>query len=193
MHLWKHRFRGKALVVAMTMASCQAFLLLGFDQGACRQIIYFEKCVANIDKGVMSGIVGADNRFGRDFNNPDTAMQGNITALYDIGCVVGSIVCYFIGERYGRRSMLMTGGTIMIIGTAILASSFTVAQLIAGRIITGVGNGMNSSTAPIYQSECAPASIRGALLTLQGTVTILGVVIAYWYEPFPRSMISALM
>jgi hypothetical protein len=50
----------------------------------------------------MSGIIGAQNRFGRDFNNPDAAMQGNITALYDIGCVVGSIVCYFIGEWFGR-------------------------------------------------------------------------------------------
>lgn len=129
----------------------------------------------------MAGIIGAENRFGRDFNNPDAAMQGNITALYDIGCVVGSIVCYFIGERYGRRTMLIAGGSIMIIGTIILASSYTVAQLIAGRIITGIGNGMNSSTAPVYQSECSPAAYRGALLTLQGTVTILGVVIAYWY------------
>lgn len=128
----------------------------------------------------MSGIIGADNRFGRDFNNPDPAMQGNITALYDIGCVVGSIISYYIGEKLGRRMMLILGGSIMIIGTVILASSYTVAQLIAGRIITGIGNGMNSSTAPVYQSECSPASTRGALLTLQGTVTILGVVIAYW-------------
>ena len=89
----------------------------------------------------MAGIIGAENRFGRDFNNPDPAMQGNITALYDIGCVVGSIVCYFVGERLGRRTMLMMGGMIMIVGAAILASSYTVAQLIAGRIITGIGNG----------------------------------------------------
>ena len=81
----------------------------------------------------------------------------------------------------GRRMMLMLGGFIMVIGTIILATSDTVAQLIVGRIVTGVGNGMNSSTAPVYQSECSPASYRGALLTLQGTVTILGVVIAYWY------------
>ncbi|PLN79950.1 general substrate transporter [Aspergillus taichungensis] len=164
MHLWRHQFRGKALVAAITMASCQAFLLLGFDQG------------------VMAGIVGAENRFGQDFNNPDPAMQGNITALYDIGCVVGSIVCFFVGERYGRRSMLMAGGSIMVVGTVILASSDTVAQLITGRIVTGIGNGMNSSTAPVYQSECSPASCRGALLTTQGTVTILGVVIAYWMD-----------
>ncbi|KAL2833959.1 general substrate transporter [Aspergillus pseudoustus] len=164
MHLWKHDFRGKALVFAIAAASCQAFLLLGFDQG------------------VMAGIIGAENRFGRDFNNPDAEMQGNITALYDIGCVVGSIVCYFVGERFGRRTMLINGGGIMIIGSVILATSETVAQLIVGRIVTGIGNGMNSSTAPVYQSECAPARYRGALLTLQGTFTILGVVIAYWMD-----------
>ncbi|KAL4791318.1 general substrate transporter [Aspergillus venezuelensis] len=164
MRLWKHDFRGRTLVMAIAAASCQAFLLLGFDQG------------------VMAGIIGADNRFGRDFNNPDADMQGNITALYDIGCVLGSIVCYFIGERFGRRTMLINGGGIMIIGAIILATSTTIAQLIVGRIVTGIGNGMNSSTAPVYQSECAPARYRGALLTLQGTVTILGVVIAYWMD-----------
>ncbi|KAF1947394.1 general substrate transporter [Clathrospora elynae] len=165
MVLWKHNFRGKTLVFAVTAAACQAFLLLGFDQG------------------VMAGIIGvSDNPFGRFFNSPNPDMQGNITALYDIGCVVGSIACYFFGERFGRRTMLMAGGSIMVVGAIILGSSYSVAQLIAGRIITGIGNGMNSSTAPVYLTECAPASYRGALLTLQGTVTILGVVIAYWMD-----------
>jgi MFS family permease len=100
--------------------SNQAFLLLGYDQG------------------VMSGLVGADNRFGRDFGHPDANLQGDIVALYDIGCIIGSILVFFIGERYGRRWMLMAGGIIMIIGTIILASSNTVAQLIVGRIVTGV-------------------------------------------------------
>lgn len=89
-------------------------------------------------KGVMSGLVGADNRFGRDFNNPDAALQGDIVALYDIGCIIGSILVFCIGEKFGRRWMLMGGGTIMILGTIILASSTTVAQLIVGRIVTGV-------------------------------------------------------
>ncbi|KIX02623.1 uncharacterized protein Z518_08565 [Rhinocladiella mackenziei CBS 650.93] len=164
MQLWKHSFTGKTLVFAVTAASCQAFLLLGYDQG------------------VMGGIIGANNKFGVDFNHPDADMQGNITALYDIGCVVGSIITYFIGERMGRRTLLILGGSIMIIGTAILASSYTIAQLIVGRIVTGIGNGMNSSTAPVYLSECSPASHRGLLNTFQGTVTILGVVISYWLD-----------
>ncbi|KIW81276.1 hypothetical protein Z517_04301 [Fonsecaea pedrosoi CBS 271.37] len=164
MRLWRHSFIGKTLVFAVTAASCQAFLLLGYDQG------------------VMGGIIGADNKFGVDFNHPDADMQGNITALYDIGCVVGSLITYFIGERLGRRTLLIMGGSIMILGTAVLASSTTIAQLIVGRIVTGVGNGMNSSTAPVFLSECSPASHRGLLNTLQGTVTILGVVIAYWLD-----------
>ncbi|EXJ53631.1 uncharacterized protein A1O5_13082 [Cladophialophora psammophila CBS 110553] len=131
MRLWKHGFTGKTLVFAVTAASCQAFLLLGYDQ---------------------------------------------------VGCVVGSLITYFIGERLGRRTLLIMGGSIMIVGTAILASSITIAQLIVGRIVTGVGNGMNSSTAPVFLSECSPASHRGLLNTLQGTVTILGVVIAYWLD-----------
>ncbi|KAH8686225.1 hypothetical protein BGZ61DRAFT_494969 [Ilyonectria robusta] len=125
----------ETLVLAITLASCQAFLFLGFDQG------------------VMAGLIGAENRFERDFNHPDADMQGNITALYDIG-------------RFGRRTMLIAGRSIMIVGAAILASSYTVAQLIVGRIVTGIGNGMNSSTAPVYQRECSSAAIRGALLTL---------------------------
>lgn len=64
--MWKHDFRGRALVLAVTACSCQAFLLLGYDQG------------------VMSGIVGADNRFARDFNQPDAGLQGDIVALYDV-------------------------------------------------------------------------------------------------------------
>lgn len=62
-------------------------------------------------------------------------MQGNITALYDIGCVVGSIITYYVGERLGRRTMLMSGGAIMIIGAIILATSETIAQLIVGMML----------------------------------------------------------
>ena len=68
----------------------------------------------------------------------------------------------------------------MIVGTAILASSYSIAQLLVGRIVTGIGNGINSSTAPVFQAECSSASFRGAFLTSQGTVTILRVLIAYW-------------
>jgi MFS family permease len=88
----------------------------------------------------MANFIGADNRFGKDFGHPGPNMQGNIVALYDIGCVIGAITTYIVGERLGRRTMLILGGSIMILGTATLASSFSVAQLIVECIVTGIGN-----------------------------------------------------
>lgn len=32
----------------------------------------------------MSGIIGADNRFAKDFGYPDTTTQGTIVAIYDV-------------------------------------------------------------------------------------------------------------
>lgn len=78
--------------------------------------------------------------------------------------------------------MILAGGTIMVIGTILLGSSRTLAQLLIGRIVTGVGNGFNSATIPMYQSELCPPASRGKLLSMQGTITILGLCIAYWLD-----------
>ncbi|TVY57074.1 Sugar transporter STL1 [Lachnellula cervina] len=163
--------RGRTLNWAITAASCQGFLLLGYDQG------------------VMSGLIGADNQFGRDFNSPDPKMQGIIVSIYDIGCAAGCLFAFFFGERFGRKSMILAGGVTMVIGTVLLGSSTTLAQLLVGRIVTGVGNGFNSSTIPMYQSEMCKPKNRGILLCMQGTITIVGLCIAYWLD-FGLSFVS---
>ncbi|CAG9991117.1 unnamed protein product [Clonostachys byssicola] len=133
------------------------------------------------DQGVMSGIIGADNAFGRYFNSPDANAQGNITALFDrdeqIGAVVGAILSFNIGEILGRRRMIMLAGSVLIIGTVILASSTIVGQLISGRIITGVGMGINCATSPVYLGECCPPKNRGAILSIQGLISIAGMLL----------------
>ncbi|KAF9078288.1 general substrate transporter [Rhodocollybia butyracea] len=129
-------------------------------------------------QGVMSGIIGANNQFGHDFGDPDATTQG----LIDIGSAIGSLMVFFWGESIGRKRMIMMGATIMLIGTAILTSSTTRAQLYVGRIITGIGNGFNSSSIPVYQSETCGGAIRGAMVSLNSTITIVGLVIAYWLD-----------
>ncbi|QRW15807.1 Sugar (and other) transporter [Rhizoctonia solani] len=155
---------GDWLVWAITACCCQGFLLLGYDQG------------------VMSGIVGAENQFGRDFDSPSPTAQGTIVAIYDIGCAVGSLVCFMFGQKLGRRRMIMLGASTMLVGTAILTSATTRAQLIVGRVVTGIGNGFNSSSIPVYQSETCEGRMRGALVCLNSTITILGLVIAYFLD-----------
>lgn len=38
-------------------------------------------------RGVMSGIIGAENQFGQDFNSPNEDMQGIIVSIYDVCCI----------------------------------------------------------------------------------------------------------
>jgi MFS family permease len=47
--------------------------------------------------------------------------------------------------------MIIAGGSTMIVGTIILGSSNTLAQLLVGRIVTGIGNGFNSK---LFQLSC---------------------------------------
>ncbi|KAI9660042.1 MAG: hypothetical protein M1821_001394 [Bathelium mastoideum] len=130
----------------------------------------------------MSGIIGANNQFGHDFHNPDANMQGIIVSIYDIGCAAGCLTSLFFGERMGRKRMIVAGASTMVLGTILLASSTTIAQLLVGRIVTGLGNGFNSSNIPVYQSELCDPRIRGKLVSAQGTVTIVGLCIAYWMD-----------
>ncbi|KEF52075.1 uncharacterized protein A1O9_11701 [Exophiala aquamarina CBS 119918] len=130
----------------------------------------------------MSGIIGANNVFGRQFGHPDANMQGIIVSIYDIGCAAGCLAAFMWGEHFGRKRMLLAGGSIMIIGTIILGSSYHTSQFLVGRIVTGFGNGINSSTAPPYQSEMANPKNRGALVCAQSMLTIVGLCIAYWLD-----------
>jgi MFS family permease len=56
----------------------------------------------------------------------------------------------------------------MLVGATIQTASFGLAQLIVGRIVTSVGNGMNTSTIPVWQSEMAPPKVRGFLVLFEG-------------------------
>lgn len=66
-------------------------------------------------------------------------------ALQEIGCLFGALANLWLGDRLGRRKTIFIGGSIMIVGAILQTTSFTYAQMIVARIITGLGNGLNVS------------------------------------------------
>jgi sugar porter (SP) family MFS transporter len=78
----------------------------------------------------------------------------------------------------------MAGGTILILGVIIQVTSqyhsMPLVQFIVGRVITGVGNGMNTATIPTYQAECSKTTNRGLLICIEGGVIAFGTMVAYW-------------
>lgn len=81
--------------------------------------------------------------------------QGIAVASYNLGCFFGAMITVFIGNPLGRKRVIMLGTSIMVVGAILQASATTLEQFIIGRVITGLGNGGNTSTvrlsSPIFQ------------------------------------------
>ncbi|KAK8022653.1 general substrate transporter [Apiospora rasikravindrae] len=155
-------------IMVSTIATC-GFLLFGYDQG------------------VMSGIISApafNNMFEATRHN--ATMQGFVTAIYEIGCLLGAMFMLAFGDLLGRRKGIILGGIVMIIGVVIQVTAVSgaapLAQFIVGRVVTGVGNGLNTSTIPTYQAECSKTTNRGLLICIEGGIIAFGTLIAYWVD-----------
>lgn len=80
----------------------------------------------------------------------------------------------------GRKKTMMLGAFINIIGSLIQASSFSLGQLIVGRLVSGLGFGAITATGPNWQSECSKAEHRGSVVLLEGLFISAGLALAGW-------------
>ena len=80
----------------------------------------------------------------------------------------------------GRKKTILVGTTIMTIGAILQISAYSVAQMIAGRIIAGIGNGINTATAPVWQTETSTIKWRGKLVVIELIMNIGGFSLSNW-------------
>lgn len=102
--------------------------------------------------GVFGGILENEDWL-KQFNNPGDTLTGFITASYNLGCLLGCFSNFFVGERLGRRRTIWLAMGWIIVGAALQASAYTRAHLIVGRIVTGLGTGLKTSTVPMYANS----------------------------------------
>ncbi|KAK6410539.1 hypothetical protein LTR95_018196 [Oleoguttula sp. CCFEE 5521] len=74
----------------------------------------------------------------------------------------------------------MLGSTIIAIGAIIQTACWSVPQMYVGRIVAGLGTGMNTATAGVWQSETSKMSSRGKLVIIQMANCITGFSISNW-------------
>lgn len=68
----------------------------------------------------------------------------------------------------------------MATGALLQCTAYSLPHFIVGRIVTGVGNGMNTSTVPTWQSESAKAHDRGKMVMIEGMLITGGITLSYW-------------
>ncbi|CRL21187.1 Sugar/inositol transporter [Penicillium camemberti] len=167
--MWKSEkpyfgLRGGWLTFWITLACGADMTLYGYDQGV------FSGVIISHDFLRLHNLEGPTN----------TTLLGTVTAIYDVGCCLGSLLAYWLGEQLGRRNTVLVGTTIMSIGALLQASSYSLGQMMTGRIIAGIGNGLNTSTAPIWQVETSKVEWRGKLVILENCLVLVGFSLANW-------------
>ncbi|KAI9930832.1 hypothetical protein MW887_011590 [Aspergillus wentii] len=155
---------GGWLVVWITIACATDMTLFGYDQGVFSGVVVTEDFLQVHD---LEG-------------NGKTQVLSTVTAIYDVGCFFGAIMAFTFGERFGRKHSIIAGTAIMAIGCVLQATSFSLAQMFVGRIVLGLGNGINTATAPIWQTETAPPQWRGKLVILEMVMNIAGFTLVNW-------------
>ena len=48
-----------------------------------------------------------------------TSLLGTATSIYDVGCFVGAIMAFSLGEILGRKKTVFLGTTVMAVGTVL--------------------------------------------------------------------------
>lgn len=143
------------------------------------------------DSGVINGTVDG---LQQAFNSQSVGTGFNVASML-LGCAVGAFFAGWLGDKYGRRKMLLVAAIFFILSAWGSGAATSSAMFVTFRILGGLAVGAASVMTPAYISEIAPSKIRGKLATLQQIAIICGLFIAfvsnYWIATTAGSSTTA--
>jgi MFS transporter, SP family, galactose:H+ symporter len=152
------------------------------DRAPGRRFVYLAAAFAGLggllfgyDTGVISG---AALFLKNDFALSDFALSVIVSGVL-AGAATGALAGGRLADIFGRRTLLIATAAIFAAGAIICAAASSLAILIAGRIIVGLGIGLSSGTVPVYISEVSPPDARGWTVSLFQLAITIGILLAY--------------
>ncbi|KAG9242174.1 putative sugar transporter [Calycina marina] len=164
-----------------------------WQQSKEMKIILLTCCVAAIAQGWdQASITGANLLWPADMGlevnlaHPEKGLKtgdvwkfGGVNAItYFAASSLGAWISDPLNEYlYGRRGALFVAGIFSFVGVIGCAFCHSWHTLFVCRALVGIGMGAKASVVPIFESEIAPARIRGKLLVSWQTFTALGIAL----------------
>lgn len=156
-------------------------------RGKIKPIVYFVGFTAalagllfGLDVGVISG---ANESIQRDFGISDARIEHIVSALL-WGAVLGVLLSGLFSTRLGRRGTILVSALVFAAGSLFCAAAPGPNTLVAARFFLGIAVGMASFVAPLYLSEIAPQSVRGAMISMYQLMITIGIVMAFLSDTF---------
>lgn len=102
-----------------------------------------------------------------------------IGSFLAVGAFVGALPAGILAERIGRKYATITIGIPYLISWALLAFASNVGMLYTGRVFAGIATGASCVVAPMFISEIAETSLRGALGAFFQLFLTVGILFIY--------------
>ncbi|MDF7673619.1 sugar porter family MFS transporter [Acetobacteraceae bacterium ESL0709] len=136
--------------------------------------------LTGLDIGIISGVLGP---FGSEFHASTIQLEWVVGGML-AGDAVGATFGGFFTQYLGRKATLILAAALFFIGASGCAMSGSTSAMIAFRVVVGVGLGLCDLTGPLYLSEIATTSQRGAMGSLYQLLKTVGIFLAFVSNSF---------
>lgn len=147
---------------------------------------YLISCIGQGYDGGAAGITSSMPAFLIKFGDFDVATKGLVIpsrwlslwgAFFNLGIAVGSLGAGPLLDRLGPRRTTFIASLFMLIPVAIQATTESRGQLLAGKFIGGIPQGIFVTSCANFIGEAAGTRLRGPLSSMLALVLIAGVVL----------------
>ncbi len=128
----------------------------------------------SVDLGTMTFVLGS---IKHDFAL-SSATAGLVASASFFGMVFGAAVAGMLADRFGRRPVFQWSMVLWGVASYLCSTAHNVEQLIACRVLLGIGMGMEFPIAQALLSEFVPTASRGRLIALMDGFWPLGFITA---------------
>ena len=149
--------KAKRMKVFITFAAGMAGLLFG------------------LDIGVISGALP----FITTHFELSSRLQEWVVSTMMLGAALGALSTGWISYKLGRKTSLMAGAALFVLGSVGSSMAPNVVILLVSRVLLGFAVGIASYVAPLYLSEMAEKEDRGKLISMYQMMVTIGILVAF--------------
>ena len=158
------RIEAPVTIKTYLMCAFAAFggIFFGYDSGWINGVLGMD-FVINQYTGMPIPPAEAPDDVKKAFVIP-APTQSLVVSILSCGTFFGAIFAGDFADWLGRRTTVIIGCGIFIVGAILQTASTGVGLMVPGRLIAGIGVGFVSAIIILYMSEIAPKRVRGAIV-----------------------------
>ncbi|BGP28043.1 MFS transporter, sugar transporter [Rhodotorula toruloides] len=162
-HPWGEGIEGTPLKVISMIGACAGFLTFGYDQGIANALTQNPDFYATLPR--LKG---------------DSTILGTVLALFVLGAMFGCLTMSAIGNKFGRRPLILFATVTTLVGAGGMAGANGLACFCVMRLCNGYGVGILTSIVPTYVGEISKPRIRGMMMSLELVAAATGLMTSFW-------------